>query len=187
MAALRFGDRAGLVLGLSIAALALMLARRHTIGASRVIFASGVRFATAVGWTLTFTLSQAAFDPVQVESLTFTGPSANMLMFFLDRSAGLEFDIGLIAGVVTGAFLSAALAGELRFQGFEGPTPMRRAMIGAAMMGFGGMLAGGCAIGAGVSGGSVLAGTAWLALFCMWVGGGITAALLEPRGVPVTA
>ena len=139
----------------------------------------------ALGWVLTYALSQVAFDPVQIESLTFTGPSANMLMFFLDNSAILEFDIGPVPGVVIGSFLSALLAGELKFQGFEGPTPMRNAMIGAVMMGFGGMLAGGCAIGAGVSGGSIFAGTAWLALFCMWVGGMIMDTIMGGRGQPV--
>lgn len=48
---------------------------------------------------------------------------------------------------------------------------MRNAMIGAALMGFGGMLAGGCAIGAGVTDGSIFAGTAWLALYSMWISG----------------
>jgi len=41
-------------------------------------------------------------------------------------------------------------------------------------MGFGGMLAGGCAVGAGVSGASVFALTAWLALIGMWLGAGLT-------------
>jgi uncharacterized membrane protein YedE/YeeE len=36
------------------------------------------------------------------------------------------------------------------------------------------MLAGGCAVGAGVSGASVFALTAWLALIGMWVGAGLT-------------
>jgi uncharacterized membrane protein YedE/YeeE len=180
-------DGSGVLIGLVIALVALELARRNRIGARRLVFASGVGFAAAMGWALTYALAQVSFDPVQIESLTFTGPSANTLMFFLDRSAVLEFDIGLVPGVVLGAFLSALFAKELKFQGFEGPSPMRRAMIGAAMMGFGGMLAGGCAIGAGVSGGSIFAGTAWLAVFCMWVGGSITAALLEPRGGAVTA
>ncbi|MGH1413932.1 MAG: YeeE/YedE family protein [Pelagimonas sp.] len=165
---------AGLILGLLTALLALELSRRNKIGFSRLVFASGVGFAAAVGYGLTYALSQVAFDPVQIESLTFTGPSANTLMFFLDRNSILEFDIGLVPGVVVGSFLSAILAKEFQFQAFEGAGPMRRAMIGAVMMGFGGMLAGGCAIGAGVSGGSIFAGTAWLALFCMWIGGMVT-------------
>jgi len=50
---------------------------------------------------------------------------------------------------------------------------MRRYIAGALCMGFGGMLAGGCAVGAGVSGASVFALTAWLALIGMWLGAGL--------------
>lgn len=184
LAAAHLPREAGLVIGLMIALLALELSRRNRIGFSRLVFASGVGFAAAVGYGLTYALSQVAFEPVQIESLTFTGPSANTLMFFLDRNSALEFDIGLVPGVVLGSFLAAAATRELKFQGFEGPTPMRNAMIGAVLMGFGGMLAGGCAIGAGVSGGSIFAGTAWLALFCMWIGGMSMDAILGGRGQP---
>ncbi|WP_323767021.1 YeeE/YedE family protein [Antarctobacter sp.] len=184
LAAAHLPREAGLVIGLMIALLALELSRRNRIGFARLVFASGVGFAAAVGYGLTYALSQVAFEPVQIESLTFTGPSANTLMFFLDRTSVLEFDIGLVPGVVLGSFLAAAATRELKFQGFDGPTPMRNAMIGAVLMGFGGMLAGGCAIGAGVSGGSIFAGTAWLALFCMWIGGMSMDAILGGRGQP---
>lgn len=180
-------DLSGLLLGLVCAALALVLAHRARIGVARLIFASGVGFAVALGWVLTFSLSQVAFDPVQIESATFTGPSAHTLMFFLDRNAVLEFDIGLVPGVFLGAFLAAAARRELRFQAFDGAASMRRAMIGAAFMGFGGMLAGGCAIGAGVSGGSIFVGTAWCALAFMWLGAVITDYLVDQRAGLVTA
>lgn len=173
---------AGLVLGLAIAALALVLSRRNSIGPARLVFASGVGFAVAVGWVLTYALSQAAFEPVQIESATFTGPSAHTLMFFLDRNAVLEFDIGLVPGVFLGAMIAAGLSGELKWQAFDGPVTMRKAMIGAALMGFGGMLAGGCAIGAGVTGGSIFVGTAWCALFFMWVGAMLTDLLVDQPG-----
>ena len=137
LAASGLPDGAGLVLGLATALLALELSRRNQIGWQRLVFASGVGFAAAMGWALTYALSQVAFDPVQIESLTFTGPS-----------------------------------------------PMRNAMIGAALMGFGGMLAGGCAIGNGITGASVFAGTAWLALFSMWVGGMSMDMALGGRGQP---
>jgi len=179
-------ELSGLALGLACAALALVLAHRARIGAARLVFASGVGFAVAVGWVLTFSLSQVAFDPVQIESATFTGPSAHTLMFFLDRNAVLEFDVGLVPGVFLGAFLAAAVTRELRFQAFEGAASMRRAMIGAALMGFGGMLAGGCAIGAGVTGGSIFVGTAWCALGFMWLGAVVTDFLVDQRGALVT-
>ena len=43
------------------------------------------------------------------------------------------------------------------------------------------LLAGGCAVGAGVSGGSVLVITAWVALFCMWISAGLTDFLVDRR------
>ncbi|WP_264212699.1 YeeE/YedE family protein [Leisingera thetidis] len=181
LAALGLPQAAGLALGLATAALALVLARRSRIGAVRLVFASGVGFAVALGWVLTYALSRVAFDPVQIESATFTGPSAHTLMFFLDRDAVLDFDIGLVPGVFAGAMIAAALAGEMKLQAFDGPAAMRKAMTGAALMGFGGMLAGGCAIGAGVTGTSIFAGTAWAALLCMWIGAMATSALTRAR------
>lgn len=177
----------GLVIGLLFAVLGLALARRNRIGASRLIFGAGVGFAVALGWVLTYSLSLVAFEPVQVESATFTGPSAHTLMFFLERNPVLEFDVGLVPGVFIGAMIAAGLAGEMKFQAFDGPVTMRKAMIGAALMGFGGMLAGGCAIGAGVTGGSIFAGTAWCALFFMWVGAMVTDYLVDQPGEAVTA
>ena len=185
LAAIHMPEYGGLAIGLAFAAIGLFLARKNRISACRLIFGAGVGFSVAVGWVLTYELSLVAFDPVQIESATFTGPSAHTLMFFLDRSAVLEFDVGLVPGVVVGAFLASVLSGEFRFQGFEGEANMRRALSGAALMGFGGMLAGGCAIGAGVTGGSIFAGTAWLALFCMWIGAMVTTQLMRRMHVAV--
>jgi uncharacterized protein len=180
-------DYGGLLIGLAIAAFALFLARRNRMGAARLIFASGVGFAVAVGWVLTYALSLVAFDPVQVQSATFTGPSARTLMFFLEPNPVLRFDIGMIFGVFIGAFIAAGIAGELRFQAFDGPVTMRKAMVGAGLMGFGGMLAGGCAIGAGVTGGSIFVATLLTALFFMWVGAVATDFLVDQHGRAVTA
>ncbi len=160
----------GLALGLLTALLALYLSRRNRIGAATLIFASGVGFAVALGWVSTYALALVSFDPVTISSVTFSGPSASTLMFFLEPVQVLGFDVGLVPGVVIGAGASALLAGQFRFEGFENERNMRRAMFGAVLMGFGAMLAGGCSIGAGVTGGSIFAGTAWLALFAMWVG-----------------
>lgn len=182
LTALHLPDEAGFAFGLVLALIALWLARRNRVGLRVLVTASGVGFAVAVGWVLTYALSQVAFDPVQVESATFTGPSANTLMFVLTAHPVLEFDIGLVPGVFLGAFLAAAWGRELKWQGFDGAGNMRRALAGAALMGMGGMLAGGCAIGAGVTGGSIFVGTAWLALFCMWIGGMATSRLLDPQG-----
>jgi uncharacterized membrane protein YedE/YeeE len=187
LATLSLPEATGLTLGLVLAALALWLAARNAIGWSTLVFASGVGFAVALGWVLTFTLSQQAFDPVTVTSATFSGPSANTLMFFLTEGAVLDFDIGLVPGVFLGAFLASAMKGEFHFQGFDGESQMRRSLTGAVLMGFGAMLAGGCAIGAGVTGGSIFVATAWLALLCMWIGAVITDFLVDQAGHTVAA
>ena len=168
--ALGLGPRAGLLFGVLFAALALAIAAKNRVGFLTLMGGSGVGFAVAAGWWFTQTLSGQAFDPVQVESLTFSGPSADTLMWFLTPDAGLDFDVGLVPGVALGAAVAALISREWKWQGFDQSHGMPRYLIGAALMGFGAMLAGGCAIGAGVTGGSALALTAWVALTGMWVG-----------------
>lgn len=104
-------------------------------------------------------------------------------MFFLIANPGNSFDIGLVPGVFMGAFLSSLLNREFQFQGFDGDSQMLRSLTGAVLMGFGAMLAGGCATGAGVTGDSIFVGMAWLALLCMWIGAAITDALVDQPGI----
>ena len=182
MRVLGLPDWSGLMLGLLTAILALYLARRNRISTGILFFGAGVGVTVAIGYFLTFSLSQVAFEPITVSSITFTGPSANTLMAMLEPFGNWSFEIGLVPGVFIGSFLAATIVGELRFQTFESPGQTRRAMAGAVMMGFGGMLAGGCSIGNGVSGSSIFALTAWVALISMWVGGVVTDWLVDqPR------
>ena len=167
-------EGSGALIGIIFALYAIYVAYKNRVGKRILFMASGVGFAIALGWFLTYSLSLISFDAVQAESATFTGPSADTLMFFLNRDAVLDFDVGLVPGVFIGSFFAAAWARELKLQGFKSGECMRRYLSGAAMMGFGGMLAGGCAIGAGVTGSSTFALTAWLALTFFWIGATIT-------------
>ncbi|MGA8989067.1 MAG: YeeE/YedE family protein [Rhodoplanes sp.] len=142
--------------------------------------ASGVGGMVAVGWLFTYLVAQASFMPVRISSLTFTGPSADVLMFVLDQSRMVwNFDIALVPGVFIGSLASALLFREFKLEGFRDGQGMRRYIIGAMLMGFGGMLAGGCAVGAGVSGGAIFAVTAWVTLACIWIAAGVTDLLLD--------
>ena len=181
MRLLRLPEWSGLALGVVTAALALYLARRNRISPGILIFGAGVGVTVAIAYFLTYSLSLVAFEPISVTAVTFTGPSANTLMAMLEPFENWSFDIGLIPGVFIGSFLAATIVGELRFQTFESAGQTRRAMMGAVMMGFGGMLAGGCSIGNGVSGSSIFALTAWVALVSMWVGGVATDWLVDQR------
>lgn len=144
--------------------------------------AIGVGLAVAAAWWATYAISKASFEPVGVQSLTFAGPSAEVLSRILVLSdKPLGFDVGLVPGVFLGSFLAAGLFRELKLEGFSGGASMRRYLVGAVLMGFGAMLAGGCAVGAGLSGASVFTATAWVALFSMWGAGAITDRLVDAR------
>lgn len=172
----------GIFLGFMIVALAILLAVRNRLGGGMTLAAAGVGLAVALGWAFTAALSQVSFAPISVGSVTFTGPSADTLMALIAKpSIEPGFGLGLVPGVFIGAFLCATLRGEFKIQAFDAETGMRRYLIGAAMMGFGGMLAGGCAVGAGVTGGSVLSLTAWVALTAMWVAAGLTDYFVDRR------
>lgn len=177
-----FPDGLGIMIGALILLLALILAIRAGLSWQRVVLAAGVGITVALGWEFTAALSHVSFSQIPVGSVTFTGPSANTLMALITLpSLPLDFSIGLVPGVFAGSFLSALLRREFHIQVFSMETGTSRYLLGAALMGFGGMLAGGCAVGAGVTGGAVLSVTAWVALFFMWVGAGITDRILSAR------
>jgi uncharacterized membrane protein YedE/YeeE len=85
----------------------------------------------------------------------------------------------MVPGVFAGALFASLLSGEWKMQGFQDGPSMTRYLLGASLMGFGGMLAGGCAVGAGVTGGAIFALTAWMALAAMWAGALATHALVD--------
>ncbi len=137
-------------------AASIVWARWQRVETWALAAAVGVGLTVAAAWWMTYAISKVSFDPHPVQSLSFTGPSADVLLrvlFASDKPA--TFDLGLVPGVFLGAFLAAALFGELKLEGFQGGASMRRYIIGAMCMGFGGMLAGGCAVGAGLSGTAV--------------------------------
>ncbi|MCA1243123.1 YeeE/YedE family protein [Stappia stellulata] len=172
---LGLGAEAGLVIGLLFVCGAVFFAVRAGLGPWGWLGAAGVGATVAAGWWFTYQMSIQAFEPMTVKSMTFTGPSADTLMSVLTLpGTNIDFDIGLVPGVFIGAALAALVAREWTLQGFEGGRSMRRYMAGAVLMGFGGMLAGGCAVGAGVTGGSIFALTAWLTLAAMWAAAGLT-------------
>jgi uncharacterized membrane protein YedE/YeeE len=150
---------------------ALVHARLHSVRSTRAVAALMVGVAIALGWLGTYAIAMNSFEVVAISSVTFTGPSTDTLMGLVNSTQlPLGFGIGLVPGVFVGAGAIALATGEAKIQRFGPDTPMEIYLIGAALMGFGSMLAGGCAVGAGMSGGAIFALTAWVAVGAMWLG-----------------
>lgn len=183
---LGLGRPGGIVFGAAWLLAALVWAHRQHVRFWGWFGAIGVGVMVALGWLVTWQMSRAAFDTVvPVQSLSFTGPAADVLMLVLSPPGqALKFDLGLVPGVALGAFVSALLAGELKLEGFQGGMAMRRYIAGAMLMGFGGMLAGGCAVGAGVSGAAVFTVTAFVTLCGIWAAAAATDRLVDRRPAP---
>jgi uncharacterized membrane protein YedE/YeeE len=159
----------------TLAALALMasvmLALMRHVRVSHVLAGMGVGLAVGLGWLATYAVSQTSFEVIPVSSVTFTGPSTDTLMGLVNStSLPLGFGVGLVPGVFVGAASMALVTREWKIERFGPDTPMERYLLGAVLMGFGSMLAGGCAVGAGMSGGAIFALTAWVAVTAMWLG-----------------
>ncbi len=113
----------------------------------------------------------------RMESLSFVAPLAytlDWLLFFSDKSRVITLGIAAVFGVVLGSLVTALLSKEFRWEGFASTEDTANNLIGAALMGFGGVLALGCTIGQGLSGISTLSLSSLLALVGI-VGGAVLA------------
>jgi uncharacterized membrane protein YedE/YeeE len=170
------GHDAGLLFGLIWFAAALFFIRRSPVRTFWMwVGGIGTGLTVAAAWGFSQWVARESFDPVQIQGLTFSGPSAEWLMRVLQWPApAIGFEFGMMPGVFLGSFVGAVIGGDWKLEGFKDGYSMRRYIVGAVFMGFGSMLAGGCAVGAGVTGGAIFALTAWLTLLGMWVGAGLT-------------
>jgi hypothetical protein len=107
------------------------------------------------------------------ESLTFTAPPAyllELLGFWSDKSKFVTFGIASVLGVIAGACVMALATKTFRWEGFASTEDLANHLAGAALMGFGGVLALGCTVGQGLSGMSTLAVGSLLTLIAIVIG-----------------
>ncbi|MEY2947754.1 MAG: hypothetical protein RL084_1151, partial [Pseudomonadota bacterium] len=170
------GHMTGLAIGLLSFVIAIYFVSRSTRKPVMLwVGGIGTGLSVAAAWGFTQWVAKNSFEPIQIQGLTFSGPSAEWLMRVLQSPAPkIGFEFGLLPGVFLGSFLGALVGKEFQLEGFKDGYSMRRYIAGAVLMGFGSMLAGGCAIGAGVTGGAIFALTAWVTLVGMWLGAGLT-------------
>ncbi len=163
-----------------IAASALWVAVRSGAGWRGLAGGAAIGLLVPAAWVGTGLILQDPFDPIAVEALAFTGPHAETLFWAISATAvGPGFGTGLILGVMAGAAAAALASGRFRWQSFAGPRETGRYLAGGAMMGVGGVMAGGCTVGAGLSGISTLSVGAVLALTAIVAGALVANRLLS--------
>jgi uncharacterized protein len=137
------------------------------------------------GWYVTGHLGYLAEHPMtleeafigtnsgRAESLSFMGPYAytlELLMLWTDASRVVTFGIATALGAVVGSALAAIASGSFRIETFRDSTDLTRHLVGAMLMGFGGVTAMGCTIGQALTGVSTLAVGSFLTFIAIVAG-----------------
>jgi hypothetical protein len=177
----------GALLGGGLVAWAL--ARREGRSGNVLLGGAGIGAVVAAMWWVSGRLGHVAEDPntlqeaflvtnsQRMESLSFVAPiaySLDWLLFFSDKNKVLTLGIVSTAGVVIGSALWALVSRSFRWEGFASAEDTANHLVGAMLMGVGGVTALGCTIGQGLSGVSTLAIGSFIALASI-IGGAVLA------------
>ena len=121
------------------------------------------------------TLQEAylATNSGRIEALSFVSPVAytvDWVMFFSDKAKLLTIGIVSVFGVVVGSAIYALLTRNFRWEGFRDAEDTANHLLGATLMGVGGVCAMGCTVGQGLSGISTLSATSFVAVAAILAG-----------------
>jgi uncharacterized membrane protein YedE/YeeE len=120
----------------------------------------GVGLCAVAGWALTgLAFDDLADRPTAPISLTYVRPTGDAIEWLQRYTAGPMpgFGVATVFGAILGAFATAKAMGRFRLSTFSDTGDTLRNLIGAAMMGIGGVMALGCTVGQGITGVSTLA------------------------------
>jgi len=177
--------------GLGAALVAFALARPEGRSGNALLAGLGIGAMVAGVWWVSGRLGHLAEHPVtleevfiatntqRMESLTFVAPMAytvDWLILFSDTSKVLTVGIVTTLGVIAGSAAVALATRRFRWEGFAGTEDTANHLVGAVLMGVGGVTAMGCTVGQGLSGLSTLALGSFLAF-----GGIVAGAVLALR------
>lgn len=174
-------------LGIAVAALLAIwaLSDRRARAPRPLLGALAVGLLIAALWWVAGDLGYIAEDPRtleprflgsagnRLEALSFVAPiatSIELLAYWSDASRGLTLGISSVAGVLVGSGLHALAHRRFRWEGFAGVEDTANHLVGAVLMGVGGVLALGCTVGQGLSGVSTLAVGSFLSLISLIAG-----------------
>ncbi len=126
----------------------------------------------SAGWYLTGVIGQDNFEPTPLASFTFIAPTGDSIQYLMTfTGATINFGIAVVGGVIAGSFIMSRVRGEFRIESFTTAGDFVRHIVGATMMGVGGVLSLGCTVGQGITGMSTLALGSLIALLAIIFGG----------------
>lgn len=132
------------------------------------------------GWLVTGLLGADEFEPVPLASFSFVASIGRGLVYLMTFPATtISFGIAAVGGVLVGGFAAAKWTGDFRIEGFAGIDDLVRHLVGAVLMGIGGVLGLGCTVGQGMTGISTLAFGSLLTLLSIIAGGVLGVRYLE--------
>ncbi|MGD9788502.1 MAG: YeeE/YedE family protein [Sulfuricellaceae bacterium] len=111
------------------------------------------------------------------ESMSFVAPisyTMDLWAYWTDVNTVVTFGIATVFGTGIGSFVYALITKSFRWEGFTSPQDMFRHIIGATLMGFGGVTAMGCTIGQGITGVSTLSLGSFIAFLSIVAGAAVT-------------
>ena len=171
---------------LGLALVGWVLARAEGRSADVLLGGAGIGLLVVGLWWVSARLGHVAEHPVTLEAVylatnsqraeSFSFVALDWLMMFSDSSKRLSIGIVAAAGVVLGSTGMALASGTFRWEGFGGVDDTANHVLGAGLMGAGGVTAMGCTVGQGITGLSTLALGSALA-----VAGIVTGAVLALR------
>lgn len=162
----------GIGMGIGLILVALMLMSSSFRKDRTALFWSVITgLAIVSAWAGTGWVADRGFGETSVASHTFAAPIGRTMIYIMTASAGgLNFAVGSVLGVLLGAFIGSLFKGHFRWEACEDPRELRRQILGAALMGFGAVLALGCSVGQGLSAFSVLSVSAPIVVLSILVG-----------------
>ena len=187
----------GLVIGFAFIAYAL--ANKAFWTANNLFAGIAVGLAICAVWWISGNLGFVAEDPNtleevflvtnsgRMESLSFVAPyaySLDWLMMYSDTSKVLTVGIVAVAGMILGSAFVSVVTKSFRWESFRNTEDTANHLVGAALMGFGGVTAIGCTVGQGLSGISTLALSSLLALPGFILGAYVALLYLKIRLAP---
>ncbi|MBX9588397.1 MAG: YeeE/YedE family protein [Hyphomonadaceae bacterium] len=147
-----------------------------------VLSGVGVGLMVVAGWAVTgLAYDDMATRPVPPISLTYIRPVGDTLQWLslFTATPVPGFGVTSVFGALLGAFAAATVMGRFRLATFSDAGDTVRNLLGAAMMGVGGVMALGCTVGQAVTGVSTLAFGSFVTFGAMVAGGFYGLRLLE--------